>query len=428
MFEVFMNQNENKNEFSAYSGEMCGVPQKPKKQPVTVSVPMTIVLVLLAALITFQTTYVVLTVKHTLELTKTKSTVGNFKVLMEALGYYDENYLYEIDDDTLIDHMLSAFSGQDKYSTYYTAEEFAEMIASGNGNAKGIGVYVTGTTTSITVTHVMKGSPAQTAGLLKNDQILAVDGAYVSQIGYTEAVNRIIGEDGTSVVLTIMRDGKEVNVTIVRGSYTPETVIYSEITENGEKIGYIRIIQFDAITVSQFKTAMEELKGNGCKKFIFDLRDNPGGNLDAIVKILDYLLPEGPIVHILDKDMNVLETHSSDKNEVNAEMVVLTNGNTASAAELFTSALRDYEKATLVGTKTYGKGCGQTPYMLSNGGVLYITAFFYNPPFGDNFDGEGVEPNIEKELPEEYRNTNIFMLPQEYDTQLEAALAAITNK
>lgn len=423
-----MNQNENKNENSASGGEVYTAPAKTKKQPVTVSVPMTIVLVLLAMLITFQTTYVVLTVKHTLELTKTKSTVGDFSVLMEALGYYDENYLYEIDEDTLIAHMLSAFSGQDKYSTYYTPEEFAEMIASGNGNAKGVGVYVSGTTTSMIVTHVMKGSPAEQAGLMKDDEVLAVDGAYISDIGYTEAVARVAGEDGTSVVLTILRDGKEMNVSVTRGDYTPETVLYSEMTENGKKVGYIRIIQFDAITVSQFKAAMETLMSGGCEKFIFDLRDNPGGNLDAIVEILDYLLPEGPVVHILDRDMNVLETHTSDKNEVDAEMVVLTNGNTASAAELFTSALRDYEKATLVGTKTYGKGCGQTPYMLSNGGVLYITAFFYNPPFGDNYDGEGIEPNIEKELPAEYRNTNLFLLPQEYDTQLEAALAAITNK
>ncbi len=423
-----MNQNENKNENSTPEGGVYTAPVKVQKQPRTVSVPMTIVLILLAMLITFQTTYVVLTVKHTLEQTKTKATVGKFQVLMEALGYYDENYLYEIDEDTLIDHMLAVFNGQDKYSTYYTREEFAEMIASGNGNAKGVGVYVTGTTTSMTITHVMKGSPAEQAGILKNDKVIAVDGAYISDIGYTEAVARVAGEDGTSVVLTVLRDGKEMQFSVTRGDYTPETVLYSEMTENGEKVGYIRIIQFDMITVSQFKTAMETLKSGGCEKFIFDLRDNPGGNLDAIVDILDYLLPEGPIVHILDRDMNVLETHKSDKNEVNAEMVVLTNGNTASAAELFTSALRDYEKATLVGTTTYGKGCGQTPYMLSNGGVLYITAFFYNPPFGDNYDGVGIAPNIETELPAEYKNTNLFMLPQEKDTQLKAALTAITNK
>ncbi len=427
MFEVFMNQNENKNENPTLGGEVYTAPQKAPKEPTMVSLPMTIVLILLSILITFQATFVVLTVKHTFELTKIKATIGDFKVLTEALGYYDENYLYEIDEDTLVDHMLSAFNGQDKYSNYYTREEFAEMIASGNGNAKGVGVYVTGTTTSMIITHVMKGSPAEQAGLMKNDKVVAVDGAYIADIGYTEAVNRVAGEGGTNVVLTVLRDGNEVNIPVTRGDYTPETVIFREMTENGKKVGYIRIVQFDAITVSQFKTAMETLSAGGCEKFIFDLRDNPGGNLDAIVDILDYLLPEGPIVHILDKDMKVLETHKSDKNEVNAEMVVLTNSNTASAAELFTSALRDYNKATLVGTTTYGKGCGQTPYMLSNGGVLYITAFFYNPPFGENYDGVGIEPNIEQELPAEYKNTNLFMLPQEHDTQLEAALTAITK-
>jgi carboxyl-terminal processing protease len=321
--------------------------------------------------------------------------------------------------------MLFAFGGQDMYSTYYTYEEFEELIASSQGEAKGIGVYITGTNTAMTVTYVMKDSPAQKAGILAGDEIVEVDGQKVADIGYNEATNLVIGENGTAVVLTVNRNGQNIDISVIRGDYTPETVLYNCITEGDKKIGYIKIIQFDQITVTQFKTAVEELKKQGCDKFVFDVRSNPGGELTAIVDILDYLLPKGPIVHILDRDMNVEHTYNSDASELKAEMVVLTNGGTASAAELFTSALRDYEKATLVGMKTYGKGCGQDHYFLSNGGVISITSFFYNPPYGENYNGEGIYPNIEVELPEEYEN--IWMIPFEKDTQLQAAIEKLTK-
>lgn len=395
------------------------------KEPRKVSLALTIVLVIFTALITFQTTYVVLSIRHTFELNKTKNQVGKFSVLLEALDFFDQNYIYDIDEDLLIDHMLFAFGGQDMYSTYYTYEEFEELIASSQGEAKGIGVYITGTNTAMTVTYVMKDSPAQKAGILAGDEIVAVDGQKVADIGYNEATNLVVGENGTAVVLTVKRNGQNIDISVIRGDYTPETVLYNCITEGDEKIGYIKIIQFDQITVTQFKTAVEELKKQGCDKFVFDVRSNPGGELTAIVDILDYLLPKGPIVHILDRDMNVEHTYNSDASELKAEMVVLTNGNTASAAELFTSALRDYEKATLVGTKTYGKGCGQDHYFLSNGGVISITSFFYNPPYGENYNGEGIYPNIEVELPEEYEN--IWMIPFEKDTQLQAAIEKLTK-
>ena len=416
-----MNQNENTNM------DQGAVAQTKLKEPRKVSLALTIVLVIFTALITFQTTYVVLSIRHTFELNKTKNQVGKFSVLLEALDFFDQNYIYDIDEELLIDHMLLAFGGQDMYSTYYTYEEFEELIASSQGEAKGIGVYITGTNTSMTVTYVMKDSPAQKAGILAGDEIVAVDGQKVADIGYNEATNLVVGESGTAVVLTVKRNGQNIDISVVRGDYTPETVLYDCITEGNEKIGYIKIIQFDQITVTQFKTAVEELTKQGCAKFVFDVRSNPGGELTAIVDILDYLLPKGPIVHILDKDMNVEHTYNSDASELKAEMVVLTNGSTASAAELFTSALRDYEKATLVGTKTYGKGCGQDHYFLSNGGVISITSFFYNPPYGENYDGEGIHPNIEVELPEEYENENTLMIPFEKDTQLQAAIEKLTK-
>jgi carboxyl-terminal processing protease len=428
-----MNQNENFDGGSAVGrenmipdGSAATVPPKKKKER-TVSLPIVILLVLLTALLTFQTTFVTLSIKHNLELTKTKAAINKFQVLAEAYELFGEVYIYNIDIDTLVDDMLHAFNAQDKYSAYYSLEEYLAMLAGSQGSAKGIGVYVSGTETSIVVTYVMPGSPAETAGVKAGDKITAVNDVLVSEVGYNAAVNMVAGENGTPVTLKVERDGTEQDITVIRGDYTAYTVIHSLMEENGEKIGYVKIIQFDSITVTQFKNAVEELKASGCEKFIFDLRGNPGGELNSVVAMLDYLLPKGPIVHILDADKNETQVYESDANEVTGEMIVLADGNTASAGELFTSALRDYEKATIIGTKTYGKGCGQSFHPLSNGGFITVTSFFYNPPFGENYDGIGIYPDIEVELPKEYKNTNTLIIPKGSDTQLAAAIAELTK-
>ena len=424
-----MNQNENFGGEELNTTPACAEETKKnkKKAPVKVSLPLTVVLILFTALLTFQATFVVLNIRHQLELTKMKAAIGKFDILLEAYELFDEEYIYNIDADTLIDKMLTSFNSQDRYSAYYTFEEYLAMLQGSQGSAKGIGVYISGTESTMTVTYVMPGSPAEAAGVLAGDEILAVDGKYLKDIGYNEAVNMVAGENGSQVVLKILRGSEEVDIPVTRGDYTPYTVIHSLMEENGEKIGFVKIIQFDQITVAQFKTAVEELKAAGCEKFIFDLRNNPGGELNAVVSMLDYLLPKGPIVHILNADGEVTQVYESDASEVTGEMVVLTNENTASAGELFTSALRDYEKATLIGTKTYGKGCGQSFHPLSNGGYITITSFLYNPPFGENYDGVGIYPDIEVELPEEYKNTNTLLIPQESDTQLRAAIAELTK-
>jgi carboxyl-terminal processing protease len=419
-----MNQNGN---FGGEENNIPGQHTAVKKKPYTVSLPITILLIVLAALLTFQTTFVTLTVKHKMELTAAKAAMGKFQILEEAYKLFGEEYIYDIDIEQLIDDMLRAFNAQDQYSAYYTFEDYLRMMAESRGSAKGIGVYVSGTQTSVFVTYVIPGAPAETAGIKAGDEILAVNGIYVKDIGYNAALNMVSGENGTQVMLKILRDGKEMDIGIIRGDYIPYTVIHSVMEEKGEKIGYVKIIQFDTITVSQFKTAMEDLKTKGCEKFIFDLRSNPGGELGSVVSILDYLLPKGPIVHILDGDKNVTEVYESDENEVTGEMIVLINGRTASAGELFTSALRDYNKATLIGTKTYGKGCGQRFHQLSNGSLILITSFFYNPPFGENYDGVGIYPDIEVELPDEYKNKNTLVIPLESDTQLSAALSELTK-
>ncbi|MBO5023078.1 MAG: S41 family peptidase [Clostridia bacterium] len=400
---------------------------KKKKIPRKISLETAIVLILFAVLFTFQTTYVTLTAKYKLELNEAKNNVSELSMILEAYELFKENCIYDIDNENLFKYMMYSFSAEDKYSSYLTYEEFLDMYYESVGNASGIGIYINEIKEGLFVSHVMADSPAYNAGILAGDIIVAVKGQRISEVGYDEAVNLTAGNIGDQIDLTINRDGAELEITVTLGEYTPETVMYSVIEENGAKIGNIKILQFDMITVSQFKNAVEHLRAQGCEKLIFDVRDNPGGELDSIVDILDYLLPEGPIVRILDADKTETERYTSDKNEIDMPMAVLANKNTASAAELFTSALRDYEKAVIIGEKTYGKGCGQAAYRLSSGGYVWITSFYYNPPFGDNYDGEGIYPNIEVSLPEEYKNTHLFLVPYESDTQLRAAVAYLTK-
>lgn len=404
------------------SPNVCG---KKQRKPKKISLGATVLIVLFAMLFTFQATYVSLTGKYKLELNKTKENVSQLSVLLEALEIFKEDCVYDLDMDNLLNYMLAAFAAEDKYSSYLSPEAYLEMILESNGNSSGIGVYVASSEKGIRIAHVMAGSPAEKAGLEFGDLIVSVDGKRVEDIGYNAAVS-LIGE-GSVVSLDVERNGETLDISVTKGAYTPETVLFSAIEENGEKIGYIRILQFDQITVSQFKNAVKTLSDDGCEKLIFDLRGNPGGELTAIVDILDYLLPEGPIIHMLDADKNEVKVYTSDKSEVDMPMAVITNGNTASAAELFTAALRDYEKAVIVGEKTYGKGCGQTYNGLSNGGYISVTTFFYNSPFGDNYDGIGIYPNIEVSLPDEYKNENLFFIPYESDTQLKAAVAYLTK-
>ena len=401
---------------------------KKARKPVRVSLGVLIICILLTALMAFQATFVSLSLQYERNLNNAYGLFSDLKKFIQVAGLYDEEYLYDVDYDTLDEALTRMYilSSGDKYASYYTAEEWAASTSSSAGNSVGIGVYVVQSASGdIEVTHVMSDSPALKAGIMIGDIITAVDGHKVSEVGYTEAVNYVRGEVGTTVSIEILRDGSVKTIEVTRGTYTTETVISEVIEENGKKYGYVRIIEFMQITVSQFKNAVKALIDDGVDGFVFDVRDNPGGELAAICEILDFLLPEGPIAHIIGADGEERQVYTSNASEIDLPMTVLVNGNTASAAELFTSALRDYDKAEIVGTLTYGKGCGQEGFYLTDGSVVFITSFFYNPPFSDNYDGIGITPDIEVELPEELQNQNLFLIDHEEDTQLAAALGAL---
>lgn len=410
-------------------------PSKKKRKPVTVSIGTLVVCILLSAVFVFMSTFVGLKIFYEGEINRAFSMAKglDFSKLSELEKLFEENYLYEIDTEAQKNAIAESYvyySG-DKYASYYSADEWAEEMAASSGNSHGIGVSIVKKDNGeVEVVQVMSGAPAEKAGVMVGDIIDSVEGVPASEIGFDGLPGAIGGEEGTAVKVGFIRNGEKIELSIIRGKYKAETIIAEMITtREGEKIGYIHITEFLSYqtTALDFFDAVDGLVKAGVEGLIFDVRNNLGGDLAAVVPMLDYLLPEGPIVHLVDKDGVEFDSYESGKSEIDLPMVVLTNGNSASAAELFTSSLMDYEKATVIGTKTYGKGCGQTGEMLSDGSVVFITSFLYNPPFSENYDGVGITPDIEVALPEEWQNKNLFLLPAEEDTQLHKAVEVLAS-
>ncbi len=338
---------------------------------------------------------------------------------------------YDLDTEAILDSMIDGFAygTGDRYAEYYNAEEFALLTAENEGEMQGIGVNVIFNTEykAIEIINVMPDSPALEAGVLPGDLIVSVglgeNAQSVAELGYNPALKLLQGTAGTICEFTVARGEfyeQSLTFSIERNFVTVQTVTH-HIYEKSPDVGVIRILSFDGVTPDQFIEALDALMAKGAKKFVFDVRNNPGGDLNAICHILDFILPEGPIIHTKDKGGNASVIKSGPE-EFTAPMVVLCNGNTASAAELFTSALMDYDKAVSVGDVTYGKGSMQTLLPLSDGSGIKLTTKMYFPPFSDGYDGIGITPDIEIPMAEEYQNVNLFKIPDAEDTQLQRAV------
>lgn len=337
---------------------------------------------------------------------------------------YFENFKDEIDPanasdvtDALIYSYIAAVG--DKYSVYRTASEYENYNTDLSGEFYGIGVvvtydYVQGT---LTVTEVLSGGGASDAGIKVGDLIHKVDGELVSEIGYSKAINKVRGENGTTVKITVLRGDAELEFTITRKKVVEESVSYS-IDEN--KIAYIKISSFKENTVKQFKNAIDDVVENGAVGIIYDLRSNPGGYLSTVVSMISMISPKGATIVSFSNDYGP-PVKDSNHSSLELPTVVICNENTASAAELFTAAIRDfgdtfeYFDVTLVGTKTFGKGIMQSTYLFTDDSSITLTVAFYNPPSGINYDGIGITPDV------------IVTESESGDSQLEAAYNEISK-
>jgi carboxyl-terminal processing protease len=313
----------------------------------------------------------------------------------------DEYYWQDVDEQTLEDGVYKGLldSLDDPYSVYYTTDELIALQEQTEGVYYGIGAYISQDTESgyVKISGIIKNTPAEESGLEAGDYIYQVDGEDMYDKDSSYVVSKIKGEENTYVTITIIREGdtEPIDISVQRRKIESPTVEY-EMYDNG--MAYIQITEFDLVTTSQFEEAYEQAKADGMQGLIIDLRGNPGGNLSTVCEIARDILPKGLIVYTEDKYGKREEYTCDGKNEIQVPLVVLTNGNSASASEILAGAIKDYGIGKLVGTTTYGKGIVQKVINLYDGTAVKLTVSSYFTPAGNNIHKIGIEPDVEVEF------------------------------
>lgn len=354
--------------------------------------------------------------------------LDNIASIMEEIqSIYDSEYIgEEIDKEKLEDYALLGFTlgHEDKYGYYMSPSESKEQADTRKEKLVGIGVMVVyEENKGYYVSKVYEGSPAEKAGIQIGDYLTSADGYSIDEVDKDEFIDIVKGEAGTKVDIEVSNEKENKQVEVERQDVRAKS-INSEIIDD---TAYIQISSFTDYTDDEFIDTMNEMIKSGYTKFIFDLRNNTGGSADSVIAMLDYLLPEGLIARFEEKNSNDNTEYYSDKNEVNADMVVLVNRATASASELFSKALQEYDKATIIGTNTFGKGTVLSTYTLSNGGTLTLSTAKYYTISGEEIEGSGVTPDIEIELPSE-KERILYKLGFDDDDQIQKALEILTSK
>jgi carboxyl-terminal processing protease len=373
-----------------------------------------------------------------LDLNRIASKIQTIQAVIDKYYLFDEN-ITDV-EDWIYKGMLNGLG--DPYTVYYTADEYTKLKEDTSGEYCGIGVMVSQSaeTGIITITKVFEGTPGAQAGILPGDILYKVGDKEVTGMDLELVVkDHIKGEKGTPVTITVLRKdtGKYIDMTMERNQITVPTVEYTMLAD---KVGYISVSQFDEVTADQFKSAIDDLEKQGMKKMIVDLRNNPGGIVDSVVSMLDYILPDNLqvkgdpnlvrkkkdktlLVYMADKNGKGEQYYAKDGHQVDVPMAVLVNGQSASASEVFSGALKDYGKAKLVGTKTFGKGIVQTLFPLDKGTAVKMTIAHYYTPNGFDLHKKGLEPDVLVELKEELKTK--IKIEHDEDNQLMEAIKAL---
>lgn len=340
---------------------------------------------------------------------------GAFKVI-RALQVVKSRYVDEVQGDTLIAGAIKGMvkSLNDPHSIYMDAKTFKEFMIETEGSFGGVGIVIGMKDKQLTVVAPIEGTPGEKAGIKSGDQIIKIDGQETKDMALDEAVNKIRGPEGSKIVLTIMRGQEVQDYTLTRSNIQIKTVAGKMLENN---IGYIRISMFNENTGNDFVRKLQEMEKQDMKAMVLDLRDNPGGLLNESVKVAGQFVPKGPVVSVVTRD-GQRETHSSNLETKKYPIVILVNGGSASASEIVAGAAQDTGVATLVGTKTYGKGSVQTVIRLDAGSAIKLTIAKYYTPKDRSINGVGIEPDIVVELPES----------KDKDVQLDKALEVLKSK
>lgn len=355
----------------------------------------------------------------------TNKTVKKIDELMSYIDlYYNDDYDEEDIRNAIYAGTLEGLG--DPYSVYYTADEYKDMQINTSGNYYGIGAALSqdAKTKEVTISKVYEGTPAEEAGLKDGDQIIKVNDTESTSKELSALVQEIRGEEGTTVHLQVYRasNNKTFEIDVERKNVELPSIT-SKMLDGG--IGYIQISEFQSKTDEQFKSALADLKKQGMKSLIVDVRSNPGGLINAASNILDQILPEGTVVYTEDK-YGKREDYTSDSNCLDCPITVLVNENSASASEIFAGAIKDYNYGTLIGTKTFGKGIVQTVFPLEDGDAVKITTAKYYTPKGNYIHGVGIEPDIE--LTYKYSGPEDEAYDMKYDNQVQKAIEVLNGE
>jgi len=340
-----------------------------------------------------------------------------------------QSYYQNVDENRLLEGAIQgmAQSVDDPYTVYYTAEQMKDFMEKQSGNYVGIGVTVyMDENDLLTVSETFAGSPAKDAGMRIGDKIIKVDGEDVTSIKDSELiVQKIRGVPDTNVEVTVYRPEINDYITFNMVRQVINLVyINSEMIE--ENVGYIQLKLFDEDISYDFASHVNNLIAEGAKGIVLDLRNNPGGDYEQVVRIADMIIPEGLIVYTEDRN-GKREEKRSDANELNMPITVLINEYSASASEILSAAIKEYEKGTLVGKTTFGKGLVQSIIRLEGGAGLKYTVSKYYTPSGVCIHGIGVTPDIEVENDQQYRYFSIEDIPEGEDKQLSCAIQEINR-
>ncbi len=347
------------------------------------------------------------------------------QALEEVVEYYYLNEYSATDlENGIYRGMLDELG--DPYTVYFTPDEFTSFMESMNGSYCGIGVMVQQNpdTKVITIVRVFKTGPSAAAGVRAGDIIVAVDGTDVTSMMLDNVVSMIRGEEGTSVSVTLMRGDERTDYTMNRAVVEVDTVMYTML-DGG--IGYVSVLEFDDVTDEQYSEALNDLLSQGMQSLIVDLRDNPGGSLDTVCNMVNRMVSGGTIVYTEDKYGNVQTETANDAESFDLPVAILVNGNSASASEVYTGAMRDHEKATVIGTTTFGKGIVQSLIPLNDGSAVKVTVSKYFTPSGVCIHGTGITPDIEVESEVISAFDMDGNLVTEGDAQLAEAIKVLTK-
>ncbi len=320
--------------------------------------------------------------------------------LIESL--VDEHYLEEVDESKLTDDMLKGLMNglDDDYAAYYTADEYKEIMNTTQGDYRGVGMIMQqyADTKEVLIVGVYEGTPAETAGIKAGDILEEVDDMVCTENDLNVIAAAIKNGEGDTVHMKLRRDDEEYEVDVEKAEIEVPVVGGKMLEDN---IGYIQIAQFTSLTSDQFAEYYKQLTDEGMTSLIVDLRNNPGGLLDSVVDTLRQILPEGMIVYTQTKDGTKKEYTCEGETPISIPLVVLVNENSASASEIFAGAVHDHEIATLVGTKTFGKGIVQQTFPFTDGSAIKMTIAKYYTPNGVCIHGEGITPDVEVEFPDD---------------------------